>query len=311
MSGLIELNVHSELGGTAEPRKRSFFCSIGRGYKVNYVNTMPHPGGLEDRVETFVDEYETLDPLRVRQETHRLFSEPPDDIESTTLEISGIQAGDNVLDVGCGTGSFLSILRSKEHRGALCAVDLSFAATRSASGISGVLAVQGDACAIPFVDSFFGVVFARHMLYHVYDLPAALREIKRVLMPRGKFVSVVNLPQQAPRVAEMLIRHTERHGVAVPVQPQVDSQSLPNYLATYFRKVSAYEFTGKLVFRSPEPLIAFAQSLLAFYGISLHSALRSRIISAIAEEVENWFEGSDKPWEDKKGYTIFTAQRHR
>jgi SAM-dependent methyltransferase len=187
-------------------------------------------------------------------------------------------------------------------------VDLSFVATRSASGVSGVLATQGDACAMPFVDSFFDIVFARHMLYHVSDLPAALLEIKRILMSRGKFVSVVNLPQQAPRVAEMLIRHTERHGVAVPIQSQVDSQSLPSYLARSFRKVSAYEFSGKLVFRSPEPLIAFAQSLLAFYGIPLHSALRPRIISAIADEVGNWFESSDKPWEDKKGYTIFTAQ---
>jgi SAM-dependent methyltransferase len=46
--------------------------------------------------------------------------------------------------------------------------------------------MQLDAQAIPFADHSFDAVIANHMLYHVPDVPRALREIRRVLIPGGR-----------------------------------------------------------------------------------------------------------------------------
>ena len=52
-------------------------------------------------------------------------------------------------------------------------------------------AVVADAAALPFPDAVFDLVEARHSLEHVDDLPAAMREIRRVLLPGGLLVAVV------------------------------------------------------------------------------------------------------------------------
>jgi hypothetical protein len=49
-----------------------------------------------------------------------------------------------------------------------------------------------DLTAMPFDDGAFDVVIANHMLEHVGDLPAALREIGRVLAPGG--VAILQTP---------------------------------------------------------------------------------------------------------------------
>ena len=44
---------------------------------------------------------------------------------------------------------------------------------------------QADAQELPFHDASFDAVIANHMLYHVPDIPRALKEVRRVLKPSG------------------------------------------------------------------------------------------------------------------------------
>jgi len=53
-----------------------------------------------------------------------------------------------------------------------------------------IRAVAGTAESIPGEASSFDVVFARQVLHHAADLPAACREIYRVLRPGGIFVAI-------------------------------------------------------------------------------------------------------------------------
>ncbi len=90
-----------------------------------------------------------------------------------------------VLDVGCGTGGFLSHLSSPLGVGYgmdLSAEALQFAQQRRLNRL-----VQASAETLPYCDDSFDLVTALDLLYHrwVADDVAALRECWRVLRPGG------------------------------------------------------------------------------------------------------------------------------
>ncbi|MBV9581646.1 MAG: class I SAM-dependent methyltransferase, partial [Chloroflexi bacterium] len=49
-----------------------------------------------------------------------------------------------------------------------------------------VIAIEGDAEHLPLPSATYDRVMANHMLYHVADQLAALRELRRVLKPNGR-----------------------------------------------------------------------------------------------------------------------------
>lgn len=109
------------------------------------------------------------------------------DIVSWVLDLARIIPGWRVLDAGCGNGLYLKALRERKARAVGC--DLS-AGMLAAAGHPAV--VNADVVALPVRDGAFHVVLAPHMLYHVADRPRALRELRRVLKPRGILVAVTN-----------------------------------------------------------------------------------------------------------------------
>ena len=52
--------------------------------------------------------------------------------------------------------------------------------------------VTADAARLPFPDDIVDRVLAPHMLYHCPDIPAAIAELRRVLVPGGALVAVTN-----------------------------------------------------------------------------------------------------------------------
>lgn len=97
--------------------------------------------------------------------------------------------GLDVLDVGCGQGIDLAeyALAGARPTG----VDLTARHVELANrhlqllGLSGT-AVEGDAEYLPFSDASFDRVSSNGVLHHTPDMPAALREIRRVLRPGGE-----------------------------------------------------------------------------------------------------------------------------
>ena len=191
----------------------------------------------------------------------------------------------------------------------IAALDRSMAAARSVATIDGPLSLQGDACHLPFADTVFDVVFARHMLYHVSDVAAALREFKRVLRLSGKCVTVVNHAEQAPRLSDLLRHRVVINGIRPPDLPQVNSTVLPSMLSSVFGNASVTRSVGHLVFYRPEPVIALGASLLGFYGVAPDSPLRADIEAQLADDIQSWFARSGKPWRDSKGFVICLSTR--
>jgi ubiquinone/menaquinone biosynthesis C-methylase UbiE len=101
------------------------------------------------------------------------------------IEFVGARPGERALDAACGPGIVMAALR----RAGLTAVgiDLTLAMLREAAPGGGSL-VQGDTGRLPFRESAFDVVVCRNSLHHVSDASAAIREMARVLRPRGRLV---------------------------------------------------------------------------------------------------------------------------
>nr|WP_315598707.1 class I SAM-dependent methyltransferase [uncultured Cupriavidus sp.] len=103
-------------------------------------------------------------------------------------------AHSRVLDLGCGAGhaSFAAATVANE----VVAYDLSaemlavVAAAAQDRGLANIRTQQGAAEVLPFADASFCAVVSRMSAHHWRDVPAALREIRRVLKPNGKVVLI-------------------------------------------------------------------------------------------------------------------------
>ncbi|MDD2541087.1 MAG: methyltransferase domain-containing protein [Desulfuromonadaceae bacterium] len=97
------------------------------------------------------------------------------------------QAYERILDVGTGTGALLEKLHSLYPAACLTGVDIALNMCLQAMQKLGTICqvVNGDAEHLPFGTGVFDLVVSASALQWVGDLPAALREICRVVRPGG------------------------------------------------------------------------------------------------------------------------------
>ena len=93
-----------------------------------------------------------------------------------------------VLDIGCGTGTNLEVLRDY---GTVYGMDVSPLALSYCHGRGIDRICRGDAAHLPFQDSSFDGVIGVDVLEHLEDDSAALREIHRVCRPGALLIAVV------------------------------------------------------------------------------------------------------------------------
>ena len=70
---------------------------------------------------------------------------------------------------------------------------------------------EGNAMALPFADGSFDLVLCQEMLQFVPDRLAALREVRRVLSPGGRFLASTWRPRSEQPFHDALGRVAERH----------------------------------------------------------------------------------------------------
>jgi len=102
---------------------------------------------------------------------------------AVSVELCGL-----VLDVGTGTGALSAALGGGQPGRTFVLTDIAHGMTRAAvQRLPGTLACDGDARKLPFVDSRLTAVVSSNVYQWVDDLPAAFREVCRVLRPGGCF----------------------------------------------------------------------------------------------------------------------------
>ena len=105
-----------------------------------------------------------------------------------------------ILEVGCGGGALLSFLEARGHNAV--GVDILEEAVRlAAQAAPSSRVIRSDAGELPFDAGSFDRLLSHHLVEHLDDLPGALQEWRRVLVP-GAVVAICtpNRLYPSPRI---------------------------------------------------------------------------------------------------------------
>ena len=106
-----------------------------------------------------------------------------------------VEAGETVLDLGCGSGYAGRAMRAAKDAGRVYGLDGSPQMTRNARSYTDdprVAFLVGDFGHLPFADDSVDHVFSMEAFYYAADPDETLREVRRVLRPGGTFYCAVN-----------------------------------------------------------------------------------------------------------------------
>ncbi|SDY41325.1 class I SAM-dependent methyltransferase [Nitrosomonas sp. Nm33] len=122
----------------------------------------------------------------------RLFF-PEEALKTALIAQAHIQPGQNVLDIGCGTGTLTLMIKQANPNATVYGLDvdsevLDIARRKTEEAGEIIILQQGTATCLPYADESFDHVFASLMLHHLtrQDKQQMLREAFRVLQPGGK-----------------------------------------------------------------------------------------------------------------------------
>jgi ubiquinone/menaquinone biosynthesis C-methylase UbiE len=164
------------------------------------------------------------------------------------IAFGGLEAGEHVLDVGCGTGSLLFALAA-ENLAAIDGIDFStgfidYIKTRTSD--PRITVQQGDACALPYANATFDRAFCQLVLHFVSDPALAIAEMRRVVRPGG-MVTAATWDHFGGHVVHRIVLDTAAVLDEAAEKHRADLQSgvvsRPGGLGTLFRAAGLMEVT--------------------------------------------------------------------
>lgn len=174
-----------------------------------------------------------------------------------------------VLDAGCGTGANTVRLRRDRPDLRVVPLDLSFGMTPE---------VAGDLQALPLADDCVDGALAMHVLYHVPDIAAAARELRRVLRPGGTLVVTTNAHGDKRELDELwtqVIADLSGQDVAPPAGDERFGTGPADIgvLRSAFVDVVLTEHVRETVVPEAGPVVAYVDSMRGFDADALPAGL--------------------------------------
>ena len=225
--------------------------------------------------------YATAELLALRIQSHKLYTRPEVDFASWVLDHVPWRGDEVVLDIGCGAGLYVEPVYDRLAQGGrLLLGDLSFGMLLDVAKSSSLSAnlLNGDAMHLPLPDNCCDVVLANHMLYHVPSMDRAVIEAHRVLRSGGYLLAATNARDSMRGFVRLVQSAALALGypIAVPESPVLIKFNLENGLSLFenvFSNAKIFKFASALVFHSPEPAIAYLNSLSQTYKVLLAEEL--------------------------------------
>jgi len=113
--------------------------------------------------------------------------------KSRLIEQANIQAGQHVMDLGCGTGTLAIMAKQAQPKAEVMGLDadpdmLKVARLKSAQGRAEVKFDQGMTFDLPYPDNSFDRILSSIMIHHLKtpDKEKTAREVYRVIKPGGQ-----------------------------------------------------------------------------------------------------------------------------
>ena len=161
------------------------------------------------------------------------------------LDRSGIQAGQMVLELGCGSGAYTTFASKRVGpQGKVYALDIQEGMLQQLKGkldqsndqsASVIVPVQGSATKLPFEDGTLDIVYLVTVLMEIPNRENALSEIYRVLKPGGSLAITEFLPDPDYPSRKTVLKLGKQAGFV----PEEISGTIFNYTIR-FRKIKEF-----------------------------------------------------------------------
>ncbi|MCB2183141.1 MAG: class I SAM-dependent methyltransferase [Desulfobulbaceae bacterium] len=164
--------------------------------------------------------------------------------------------GQNVLEVGCGTGHWLHLLGKFCPK--LYGIDFSSSMLAQARKKQGLYSlVLGNACELPFCSNFFDFVYSIHAVQHFSSVEKFIKEAHRVLRTGG-VLAVIGMDPHLRRdrwyvydyFNDTVLRDQLRYPSTEKILRLMEENNFCRCQRS-FRAGLDYDFSGKDVFRDP------------------------------------------------------------
>lgn len=239
--------------------------------------------------------------LRARQALHERFGAGPP-WHPWLFDKLPAREGLAVLELGCGPAGFWEANRERVPASwSLTLTDVSpgmLTAARSTLRTAGLAAkfARLEATGLElderFADGAFDVVLANHMLYHVPDIDAALRGVRRVLRGGGRLFAATNGVRHLEEVMRLAVEVLPA-GTVQASRLAFDLENGEAWLDPHFSSVRLHRRTDVLRVTDAHAVVAYVASMAGVAGVPSSrlapdlagalDAVAARVRGAIAE----------------------------
>ncbi|MEU8762591.1 class I SAM-dependent methyltransferase [Streptomyces sp. NPDC048659] len=223
-----------------------------------------HAAAVTDRARLTGSAYDGDRDLAARQAVYR-WQQPRYDLPGLVAERLRDVRG-RVVDVGCGNGMALRRLRRDRPDLSVLGLDLS---PGMVAALPGPVAVA-DATRLPLAEGSADAALALHMLYHVPDIPGAVRELDRVVARDGLVVVSTNAARDKAELDDLWQRAAgevlgvDRGPSRIPLGARFPLEAAPALLGERFARVEVTELPATISVPDPEPVVAYLASYRAW-----------------------------------------------
>ncbi len=257
--------------------------------------------------------------LQARIALHRRFSTNAYGWFQWYLDQVSLPPAARILEVGCGPAALWQDVLPRLPEGwRITLSDLSLGMVRTARANLPAHSplfrfAVNDAQSLPYPEGYFEAVFANHMLYHVPDLPRALREIRRVLKPGGCLYAATNGERHMEAI-EVFGRAFAREA-GVPLEEGFSNRNLhfslengAEHLRPYFASIERRDYPDALEVTEAGPLAAYLLSTTSAVA-RLDSDQRSSIEEALLAFARQYIAARGGSLHVAKATGVFIARK--
>ncbi|MCR8634735.1 class I SAM-dependent methyltransferase [Paenibacillus sp. N5-1-1-5] len=171
----------------------------------------------------------------------------------------------------------------------------------------------GDVQQIPFGEGGFQWVSARHMLYHVLNIPIALGEMKRVLSSNGNVIITTNSQRSLSGIRELRNRMLLSFGYQETSLQEafIHTFCIENaneILRAAFSSVREVVYENALLFHNSEPIAAYVGTMFNMLDIPNDEKLHAEMRMWLKVEAERMIRSHGGTWRDPKNTAVYICR---